>query len=510
MIWSHVLGAWRYRWYGLLLAWVFALAGWGVTTQLPNLYRASGQIHVDRESVLKPLLRGLVIEPDTQRSLELISRTLLSRPNLERIVGATGVDLASRSPEEAAAIIGRVRSNLKLSSTNRSNLYKISYKGQDPRQARDIVRAAVALFVEQSKGEGREEAESAVAFLERKIKDYEGRLEEAENRLMEFKRQHTGEMPGASGDYYDRLQRKMADLEEARFRLKTAVSRQQELERQMEGEQPSFGMMGDGMAEAAAGGTPELDQRIAGMQERLDQLLLKYTERHPEVVALHATLDRLMAERRQKQAELAAAGVGPARGSLDRNPVYQEIRAALARARAEVVGAESQVSQYRQQIESLQKKVDTIPQVEAKLAQLNRDYQSNRETYERLLQRRQSAEMSEEVETSSRESGVRVVEAPQVPAEPVAPNRPLLATASLGAAVASCGALGVFLSLMWPAFYTRSGLYNAARVPVFGGIGYVYTRSRRRRFFVDLVLYLGACGLLVGAYLAVLSLGLGA
>lgn len=510
-IWGYIQGVWRFRWYAAGTLWLVAIVGWGASFQMPDQYRASAQIHVDTESMLQPLLRGLVVDSDARRQVDLMTRTLLSRPNLEKVARKTDLDLQARTSAEMDALIARLERRINLSGTGRTNLYRVTYRGEDPNTARDVVQALVTLLVEESMGRSRQDSESATAFLDRKVQEYEARLEAAEQRLMEFKREHAGEMPGSGGDYYQRLQQRMADLEQARFELETARSRQRELEKQLAGETPVFGIMGDSPGQGGAGvATPELDQRISNVQQRLDQLLLKYTQKHPEVVAAQDTLERLEARRKEKRARLAeAAGQrspGSGAGPLEQNPVHQEIRAALARARSEVAAAESQVAQYRQQVRELQEKVDTIPQVEAKLQQLNRDYRTTKNTYEELLQRQQSAQISEEVKNTDSQVEFRIVEPPRVPSEPMAPNRPFLVTASLAAGIAGYGAIGIFLSLVWPAFYTRGGLYSALRLPVLGAVGRVHTaRERRRRWLAR-----GAYALVVlavfGAYGIVMAL----
>jgi polysaccharide chain length determinant protein (PEP-CTERM system associated) len=511
---GYVQGLWRFRWYAAAMLWVIAIAGWAVSFQMPDQYKATAQVHVDTESMLQPLLRGLVVDPGTQRRVELMTRTLLSRPNLEKVARNTDLDLQAQTPAQMESLVDRLEQRISLSGAGRDNLYTISYVGDDPRMAHDIVDAVVSLLVEESMGESRQDTESAIEFLDRKVKEYEARLEAAEQRLMEFKRDHAGQMPGASGDYYERLQQRMEDLEQARFQLETAQSRQRELERQLEGETPVFGIMGQG----AGGGapsveTPELDARIRSLQEQLDQLLLKYTQQHPQVEALKDKMARLEEQRAEKREQLAAAaqesGASRQQASLAQNPVHQEIRASLAQARSEVAAARSQVEQYEQQVQELREKVNTIPEVEARLKQLNRNYETTKSTYEELLQRQQQAEISQEVERSDKQVDFRVVEPPRVPSDPVAPNRPMLVTASFGAAIAGSTGLGVFLSLVWPAFYTRGGLYSALQLPVLGAIGRVRTARQRRRRLLGLLGFAAVLCAAVVAYGVALLLALG-
>ncbi len=511
-LWSYVQEAWRFRWYGLAIAWLIAVVGWSVSFQMPNEYRASAQIHVDTESLLKPLLRGLVVESDTQRQVELMTRTLLSRPNLEKLARETDLDLQARGPEGMNQVVTELERRISLSGAGRNNLYRISYRGEEPRLARDVVQGVVDMLVEGSMGRSRQDSESAQAFLNRKAEEYKARLEAAEQRLVEFKRQHVGEMPGNRGDYYQRLQDSLEQLERARFELETAQSRAEELEKQLAGETPVFGIMGGNQpGSGGQGGTPNLDRRINGLQDRLDQLLLQYTERHPEVKTLEDRLTKLRAQREQKRDQLASAAEasGQQRSSVEQNPVHQEIRASLANARAQIATAESRVARYEEEVKQLRGKVDTIPQVEARFRELQRDVESARATYEELLRRQRTAEISEEASGAENRVEFRVVEPPRIPSEPVAPNRPMLVTASLGAAFAGYGALSLLLGLARPSFHSRAALHAAMEMPVLGAIGRVNTAAVRRRRWFGMCIYMMAIGTLLIAYGGVLSVAMG-
>lgn len=507
---SYVHGAWRFRWYGLAGAWVLAISGWAMTFNLPDEYESSAQVHVDTASMLKPLMRGMVIESNVERRVELMTRTLLSRPNLEEIARQTDMDLKASTPAEFDRIVDELEDDLRLVGTSQDNLYRITYLGHDPRHARDVVQATVNMLVEESMGRSRQDSQSATRFLDRKIEEYQARLDAAEQRLIEFRRAHAAELSGG-GDYYSRLQDRQSRLEEARFELELARSRVTELERQLGGEEPVFGMMPDDGQFGADIATPELDQKIATLEEELDQLLLKYTDNHPRVDTLRVQLARFRKERDEKRRELAEAQAeqpSSAQSDVNRNPVYQDIRAALAQARAEAAAARTRVEQYSKQVTELQARVDSTPEVEAEHESLQRQFQEVKQTYDELVERQQTAEISAEVERSEDQVEFRVVEPPRVPSEPAAPNRPLLITASLGAAAAGYGALGVLMALIWPVFHTRAALHQAMQLPVLGAIEQVRTARARKRVSIELAVYAGAIATLLTAYGVIMAIAL--
>ena len=90
---TYLWGIWRHKWLALGLAWIVALAGWAYVWQMPESYVATAKLYVDTNSVLRPLMRGLAITPDVNQRMSMMSRTLLSRPNLEKLARMTDLDL---------------------------------------------------------------------------------------------------------------------------------------------------------------------------------------------------------------------------------------------------------------------------------------------------------------------------------------------------------------------------------------------------------------------------------
>lgn len=507
---TYIRGAWRFRWYALIVAWLVAIGGWTMSLQLPDEYESSAQIHVDTASVLKPLMRGMVVESNVERRVELMTRTLLSRPNLEQIARETDMDLAAETPADFERIVNELENRLRLSGTGRDNLYRISYRDTSPEQTRDVVQTTVDLLIEEIMGRTRQDSASATRFLDRKIEEYKARMETAEQRLIEFRQQHGAELSGG-GDFYSRLEERRSQLEQARFEFEMAQSRVSELEQQLEGETPVFGIMQEGSGNTPNVETPELDQKISSLQEQLDQLLLKYTDAHPRISSLERQLERYRTEREEERRRLAQQQAGQPSGSnsLDRNPVHQDIRAALARSKAEAAAARTRVDQYQQQVAELEKRVNSTPELEAQYRELERAYQDVKQTHDKLVERRDTAEISAEVERSEDQVEFRVVEPPRVPSEPAAPNRPLLITASMGAAAASYGALAILLAVLWPAFYSPADLRAAVQFPVIGTIGQVRTPRARKRRFAELSLYVLVVALLLLAYATMIGIASG-
>ena len=100
------LAAWRYRWAAVALSWVVCGAGWAYVYTIPNSYEASARLYVDADAVLTPLLRGISIDSSLSSQLDVLQRTLLSRPNLEKLVSNTDLDLNVTGPSDLERLVG--------------------------------------------------------------------------------------------------------------------------------------------------------------------------------------------------------------------------------------------------------------------------------------------------------------------------------------------------------------------------------------------------------------------
>jgi uncharacterized protein involved in exopolysaccharide biosynthesis len=106
---TYLWGIWRHKWLALAIAWVVALAGWAYVWKMPESYVASAKLYVDTNTVLRPLLQGLAITPDINQRVRMMSSTLFSRPNLEKLARMTDLDLRATTEAQQEALIDRLR-----------------------------------------------------------------------------------------------------------------------------------------------------------------------------------------------------------------------------------------------------------------------------------------------------------------------------------------------------------------------------------------------------------------
>jgi protein tyrosine kinase modulator len=378
----------------------------------------------------------------------------------------------------------------------------------NPVQARKVVQSLLTIFVESSLGDKRQDTQTAVKFLDDQIKNYEQTLQAAENRIKDFKLKYIGLSNHSQGqDYFGRVSQLNLEIEAAKVQLQAAEQARDSYKKELSGEAPVFlPDAGDSQSREAV---PEVDSRLDALKKELDSLLRKYTEAHPDVLATQRLVAQLESERKSEieARRTAAAQPGTRRGSLDQNPVFQQMKISLADAEANVASTRAKLVGLENQQRYLKGQAQLVPQVEAEYTQLNRDYDVQKKTYEALLARRESATMGKDVQDSSG-AQFRVIDPPRVSPQPVAPNRLGL----LGIAFVFSLAAGLLASLaasqLMPTFHDARSLRDIAKRPILGMVsmlpGERMHNLRRRNSW----LFAGGIGSLVATFGGIIAFAL--
>lgn len=499
-----VRGIWAYRWWALVTSFLVGLVAIPAIVMIPNQYEASARVYVDTDSILKPLMRGLAVQPNVDQQIAMMGRTLISRPNVERVVRMADLDLRVTTPEERNALVDELMKNIRFGAVRGAdNLYVINYTHSTPSAAQKVVQSLLNIFVESNLGDKRRDSEQARRFLDEQIRTYEQRLVESENRLKEFKIRHINLMPNLAQDYIQRTNSLQSQVSEARLQLRQAELSRDAIRQQLSGEQRAFNP--DSPAPVATAPS-ELDLRIDTQKKRLDELLTRFTDQHPDVIGSRRILAQLEKEREAERKAAAANPEAAQRQAAIANPVYQELRIRLADAEASVASARARLADAEARLAQTKEAAQTIPQVEAEYVQLNRDYEINKRNYDELVSRRESAQMAGDMQSSGM-ADFRIIDPPRVAPNPVAPNRVRLLLMAFAASLAAGIAAAFARDQLRPTFRDLRSLTLATGLPLLGGVSYVANAAERARarlslaaFSVGTLAYVGLFGLAIAWY----------
>jgi polysaccharide chain length determinant protein (PEP-CTERM system associated) len=518
---EELRGAWRFRAQALAVAWIVGVLGWTVVLVWPDRYQANARIFVDTRTALKPVLQGLVVEQDVNAQLNYVRQSLLGAPELERIASAVGLlSPAITNVSDRADIIDKMRARILITvraaggdPTNDhdtgGSMYGVIYRDRFRDRSLKVVSELLNTLMTDTLGGKRQGSREAQKFLETQIKEYEVRLGAAEQRLADFKKVNVGVMPAEEGGYFPRLQTEIDAVRTTDNALTVAMSRRDEVNRQLRGEAAATATASVASVQAnqnpSAGGGDVLG-RIRETQAKLDELLLKFTDMHPDVIATRKVIEEL---KQRRELELQALRQGDpeavATSGAGANPVYQSMELARNQANVEIAILRQQLDAHRARVAELRKALDTMPQVEAEFAQLNRDYDVNKTQFTALLTQLEKARLGQEADSSG---AVRfeVVEPPNADYKPVTPPRSAMIVGVLLLALGAGAAVAYLRHKLMPVFWSAKTLAAETSALVVGVVNFAFPESRRASLRHGLLWYSTGVSSLVVVGIAVFGL----
>ena len=497
-------GIWKHRWPGLLVAWVVAAIGAAVVLWVPDKYEASARIYVDTQSILKPLMSGLAVQPNVEQQVAMLSRTLISRPNVEKLVRMADLDLGEKSKDAQEALVERVTKSLEIKNTGRDNLYTLGFRDPSPDKAKRVVQSIVSIFIESSLGDTRKDSDTAKKFIDEQIKTYVAKLEEAESRLKQFKLRNIEVATADGKDMSSRLGEVGDQLNQARLELREAENARDAAKKQLESEKTQSASISSRslLQESAISiATPEIDSRIDAQKRNLDGLLQRFTDQHPDIISARKLIKDLEDQRKKEVLELRKVAMAMPAASATQSLAQQELSRLLVTSEIQVASLRARVGEYESRFGRARVMMKSAPQIETEFSQLNRDYAIHKKNYEDLVARRESAVLSGDLEGTSGVADFRLIDPPRVSPQPVAPNRLLLLALALLISIGAGMATAFVASQLRAVFFDAHTLRDFVGLPLLGVVTLVSNESLRTREKSDLRRFVFASSGLIGVFI---------
>ena len=474
----------HFRWSALAISSTIMVLGWTVVFLLPDNYQVRSTVYVDTESMLKPLLKGLAIDDTVkEQAAIMMRRTLLSRPNIEKVIIQTDLDLSVSDDREMEKLVNDLATKITISGhadkrRPDANLYKIQYTSTNPELAYKVVDALLDVFLESTLGIARQGSSSAARFMSRQISDYKTRLEDSDEAVKKFNIKHAGLLPNEKSNFYNRVYSARTELMDAELTQKELSFIVSQLTQQIKG------VNKETLAATTARTDRNLSSKITEMDLQLRELKVRYTDDHPDVVAVLASIDGLRAQIAKNKSE---NNLNSTDEVFIENPVYQELTVLLASTQAELAVLNARVGEYQHRMTNLQSQLKTIPEIEAKYTALIRDYTTLSDTYQQLVKRKESALISEDAERSGDTVQFRVIEPPKTPLAPIGPHRPIFLLAVLGIGLGAGIGFAVLMAEIKGAIYSKQRLIDTFSAPILGVVSMTWsleqlTKKRRDIF----------------------------
>ncbi len=416
------------RRHGVAMALIFAIIAilaLAVGLAVPRKYASATTILAQGSDIIQPLLEGRAVATEVSDRAGLARQVIFSRRVMSMILDKGGWLKDKPSAIEQDRIMEQIKSRTMVSSP-RPELIQISYHDSDPHRTLEVTQQFAELFIAENRAAKERESREAFEFIDKQVRDYHAKLTGSEKGLMNYRSANIDAQPGSVADSTARINALRAQVEQARMSMMEQQSRESALVSQLTGE-----------SEVSAVQTRSSMYRaqLIDLQNQYDQLILNYTDKHPDVVRVRLQMQDLQQQLAAEEARRAQGG--PANNlalseNAQINPLYQELRTQLATARRELAATRSRMASSQAMLNDELDRSRRIATSEGMLAELTRDYEVNRDIYQDLLRRRENARVSMVLDEEQRGLTFRIQDPAMLPVRPSGLRMMHFAAAGLG------------------------------------------------------------------------------
>jgi polysaccharide chain length determinant protein (PEP-CTERM system associated) len=361
-------------------------------------------------------MQGAAVQTEVVDRAKIAREIVYGRDILVKILKKGGWLEGNPSPVKREQLIDGLRSRLEIKNA-RANLLRFTYKDTDPERTYKTLSTAVDLFISQSLASKLAESRSAYEFIDKQVSQYHAKLRSAEEQLKKFRSANVDIRSGSIQEIANRIQTLQARVSNIEQELRETKIKKKTLLAQLSGE-----------AETAAGlsRAEEYRKRIIELQTKLDNLLLNYHETYPDVVRAREQIEELKNALKQEEQNKNKKSSGntiiiegvEVDERIQASPVYQQLRTDLYATNSKIQTLTSRLADARRSLKEQEALGRRTHELQATLAELERDYQVNSDIYQDFLRRREAARVSMNVDLEKKGLNLRVDEPPFLPLSP--------------------------------------------------------------------------------------------
>ncbi len=443
----------------MLLTPVLALL---LSYMIKPCYMSTTTIMLGKEEILNPLVRyDTAVAMTDYNRLGSFQKIIYSRTLLEATVRQIGLDKQARSAVELEALINNVRANIHL-ITLTGDSFQIGCSAPDALLASNMVATITDLFIKRSLQGSREEAMSAVNFIQKELEHYKTDLDRLDGELQAFRTKNSETLKtslslgGMLNDY-------RAKLLEAELELKQEQLNAQLYQDRLQGEKPMV------VSQALYVQNTPYQKAYQELQIKMGNLVATRDKSHPEVLKLQREMDFIvdLLENEKKKNEASET-------REIRSPVYQEVSARLEDAKIKAKVLEQKVAEYQRIREDIRTKLANVPELEKEQTRLEAEVKMTRDLYETLRLKLEHARVSCEVEIEQQKNRFSVIDPPLAPLARFKPIRKTFIIGGLAGGIAIGFMLVFLLEFTDPRLVRPGEIIRRTHLPLLGTLPKLY------------------------------------
>jgi len=472
---------------------------------LPNRYKSEATILVQEQQVPE---RYVVPNSttDLDQALRTMTHDVLSRPRLLEIMSELKLYPRQRegfSPEQLVELMRGDINIEALESQNpgqrTTNAFTISYVGSNPGTVQEVTEQLTSLFInEDLKSQERRDV-TTTNFLQNQLAAAQSDLERKEKHLRDFKMANLGELPEQREGNLQILSGFQEQLRNANASLTRANEQRAYLESLLAQYQNLTIASGSGSSSTT--GLSPLDMartELIHLQTKRAALLGTLTKEHPDVKEIDHEITKtqeLLAELQAKalipNSDASSASVSG--GVTPTDATTAQLNSQLKENQLEASHDAEQTKQLQQQIDEYQHRLNLTPVREQQLMDLLRDYDLAKKNYDDLYAKKTQSALATDLGKDQQGEQFRLIEPPNRPNKPFAPNRPKSALSGLAIGVVLGIAVAALIETRDASLHTEKELHQYFDFPIVAALPLLLSSRERRLQSLDVTLQWCAC-----------------
>jgi polysaccharide chain length determinant protein (PEP-CTERM system associated) len=432
----------RRKWLVILPVIAITTAVAWVVYRLPNIYQSSTLIVV-RPSTLPTGVVPTINEDSLTRQLTSITQVVTSRSSLEPLVDKYDLYREERGRGEAMeSVIAMMRDDIKVEvNTSRNDItngFNISFRYRNPNLAQAITSELAGKYINAQANNAVTSSGAARAFMDNQVNQAREALAEVDKRLLEFKTNNVGKLPSEAQALFNQL----SGLREEQKALMAEIGRLQDRRAAAANSLSLLKQRNTQAIEDAAENLTDpkttlawsqLVSRKAALEGELTRMRQELREKHPDVIAKQKEVEQVQGEMKTMIDEWQDK-IKTKQERLQKTPDLSvaSVEAEMKLAKGEIERQQKILAENEKQIASIVDRINNVPGVEVELGAIERDYQIKKTALDELLQQQQKIALGAEATREQQGEGIEVIDAANLPSQPVAPKRLLLGGLGLG------------------------------------------------------------------------------
>lgn len=434
----------------------------------------------------------------TERELDLMTRTEIAEEFRKSVsikpISAEVVDPRSGRPSQA--IIA----------------FSLAFVGDTPSKVQKVTNEITTLYLNENLKERTEQTQSTADFLTAETEMLSNELANLDQKVAEFKEQNEGALPAQNQFNMSVVDRTESQINDLDFQSKELKKRKIRLEGDLTQISPSAPTtLADGRVVLSDA------DRLRAIQSQLRQYEAVYRENHPVLLRLkreEATLlqganshdayndilkqlqqakdnlstlrakytdDHPQIMKAQRTADQLTASINSMKKSEEApradNPAYLIVKTQLDSTNEDIRANTEKIASLNTKIERYEEYVSRAPQVEQEYQTLIRDYQNTYGKYQEIRSKMMSAELALNLESEQKGERFTLIQPPELPIDPVSPNRVALVVIGLIMGVGAGVGVVILLEMLSNAVYSRADVVSLTGNAPLAVIGYLETQE---------------------------------